>query len=1327
MQRSGSQCTVITGATNQSYTPTKQNVQYSLQARVMAYNAAGASVAASVVTGSVATGTGSGGPPEPPNPGSSAITTIDYNVPVKGGEGLPQMTSAEVARWGQAAPETPTQATAIFPPDQPEGWPASAYTRATVYYFDEAGRRVNVLTPGGGISTSEYDNYADIVRQLTPGNRQRALEAGAGSASLAALLDSRSEYNEGDHQVVKRLGPQHEVVLPDGSSARARAYTSYTYVGGGLVSSAKEGAQLENGSLVDVRTSTDSYTGQSGLGTRLHKPTSVSFAPATKEEGATETRTTSYSKETGDVTETTAPGAGEEDPPIFSTLFGGAGSTAGHLKGAGDMTTDASGNLWVADSGNARLDEFTPTGTFVLAVGWGVSNGKAELQTCTSSCRGGTAGAAAGEMSNPTGVSYGATTKELYVTDTATNRVDVYTTSGAFVSGIGWGVKDGKPELEICTTSCQAATAGAGQGQLSKPDGITIDNAGVIWVADSGNSRLEGYTSEGAFHATIGTAGTKVGEFTGVADVVYCNSYLYATDSGGQRIERFDTTGAKKAQYGEPGKENGQFNQVGRIACNPATGELYAADTAQDRIDLFSKAGKWLRDIGTGGSIPGALSEPEGMTITSTGELFVVDAGNNRIESWEAPSSAARTKQTIYYTAAKNTKYPECGLHAEWVNLPCREQPKSQPTDRLGELAYSVKTYSMYDALATVERHNGSTTRASVTQYDAAGRAERTVVSSTTGASIPPVTYGYDSATGQQTTQSAESGTLVSTYNSLGELTAYKDSAGTTSKRKYDVDGRVIETFDGKAAVHIRYNAVTGLAKEAEDQTAGTFSATYTPEGQVEQLKYPNGMAASYAYDSVGNRLSVAYVSGATNLYKDAVQASIHGEWRAQQSTLGTESYKYDFLGRLTSVAETPGGGHGCTTTAYEYDESSDRTGETVYAPGSEGKCTAAGGTSTDHAYDSAGRLADPGTEYEPLGGATVIPGSDAGGEPLETGYYANGAFSSQTQNGKTISYSLDAADRASSKVEKSGATVDTTVSHYAGPEGSPAWTESTAGFTRDVTGMGMLLANETSTQTSLEIVNLHNDVVGTIADVSGASVSLTSEPTAFGVPTSSGQKLGWLGAELSFGSGVSGNVQGAYIPQVGLHLEPEELGNSALQDPVAEYQAGLYETAPVASITATLPGAVQPLPVNMREMEEFWADPSWNEEAEDVSGGEEEELIIINEGAATAAGAGIEVCESKVNYPHKSKHDGTTVNVVATLKCPDAETAYFIRVALFYEHRKVSQSSGGTYGGKEFSENTAAPCKTGWYQGWAEFLAQGIASNPARKVKWGFEMYVQC
>jgi YD repeat-containing protein len=282
-----------------------------------------------------------------PQPGS----TIEYNVPVSGSGAPYAMSAGDVAKWGQT--DTPSRATAVFPSDSPQGWPAPEYKRARVYYMDSQARATNVATPGGGISTTEYNEYDDTVRSLGAVNRSKALEEGSKSVEVAALLDTRSVFTNEGSRLVETLGPQHVVKIAKGnekvaggSEVAAREHTKYYYNEGApesgeiynLVTKITDGAETAAKEEFDVRINTNSYSGQSNLGWKLRSPTSATSDPS----GLKITRTTLYNETTGVVVETRGPAsAGANDPRDTVMIYytAGANSTypacGGHIEWSG--------------------------------------------------------------------------------------------------------------------------------------------------------------------------------------------------------------------------------------------------------------------------------------------------------------------------------------------------------------------------------------------------------------------------------------------------------------------------------------------------------------------------------------------------------------------------------------------------------------------------------------------------------------------------------------------------------------------------------------------------------------------------------------------------------------------------------------------------------------------------------------------------------------------------------------------------------------------------------------------------------------------------------
>ncbi|XVU27913.1 phospholipase A2 [Actinoplanes sp. CA-054009] len=166
-----------------------------------------------------------------------ATQTVVYRVPLDN-NGPSDMTAAMTSRWGQSEP--PTDATALFPVtqnptgDQARGELPKSYERATVAYFDADGRTVNTVAPGGGTTAAVHDAWGNEIRALDAQNLWRALNTSASDspseeAELAAQLSTVSSYSADGQELIRTLGPEHDVRLADGTIVRGRSSTVTTY------------------------------------------------------------------------------------------------------------------------------------------------------------------------------------------------------------------------------------------------------------------------------------------------------------------------------------------------------------------------------------------------------------------------------------------------------------------------------------------------------------------------------------------------------------------------------------------------------------------------------------------------------------------------------------------------------------------------------------------------------------------------------------------------------------------------------------------------------------------------------------------------------------------------------------------------------------------------------------------------------------------------------------------------------------------------------------------------------------------------------------------
>ncbi len=156
------------------------------------------------------------------------------------------------------------------------------------------------------------------------------------------------------------------------------------------------------------------------------------------------------------------------------------------------LAIDSSNNLYIADSGNYRIQEFASNGNFVKMFGWGVQDGTHAFQVCTSLCvQGGLLnGSGDGQFNNPNfsnSIAFDSS-GNIYVSDYGNNRVQIFHPDGTFYKMFGWGVQDGTPAYQICTSGCQAGINGGGteDGNIYSPISVAIDSNDNIYVSGGG-------------------------------------------------------------------------------------------------------------------------------------------------------------------------------------------------------------------------------------------------------------------------------------------------------------------------------------------------------------------------------------------------------------------------------------------------------------------------------------------------------------------------------------------------------------------------------------------------------------------------------------------------------------------------------------------------------------------------------------------------------------------------------------------------------------------------------------------------------------------------
>jgi NHL repeat len=232
---------------------------------------------------------------------------------------------------------------------------------------------------------------------------------------------------------------------------------------------------------------------------------------------------------------------------IFLDSFGSSGSEAGQIQFPTGMAVDQhGGKVFVADTGNARIERFSRKGRFKDAWGWGVRSGAERSEVCKGrrDCMAGIPGAGPGQFAAPTSVAVDSSKSRprgsVYVGDAGTNVIQKFARNGVYMSTI-----DGS------TTPL---------GPFGSLRGVAVDENGHLWALD-GNDVAE-FDAQGNFlqqwTAPFNSA------FAIAVDATHDAVYLLRNNGN---IERFTRAGADEKVIDD--------GDATALALNPETGDLY--------------------------------------------------------------------------------------------------------------------------------------------------------------------------------------------------------------------------------------------------------------------------------------------------------------------------------------------------------------------------------------------------------------------------------------------------------------------------------------------------------------------------------------------------------------------------------------------------------------------------------------------------------------------------------------------------------------------------------------------------------------------------------
>jgi DNA-binding beta-propeller fold protein YncE len=260
---------------------------------------------------------------------------------------------------------------------------------------------------------------------------------------------------------------------------------------------------------------------------------------------------------------------------------GGQGSGKCQFDNPRGLAVDSGGNIFVADTNNARIEKFSPNGTFVTSIG--------------------TKGKGPGQLGTPNGIAISRTGK-LYVADAGNHRVQKLAPDGRLIAE--WSPA------------------------LYGPRRIAIGPSDSIYVVDQGHARIVKFNLDGEVVASWGSGGTGDGQFRDPISVAVdpTTNKVYVADPINSRIQVFDSNGKFLTKWSIP--EWGQAIGFEDLAVDADRGRLYASSAHMSTILVFDLQGNRLGTVTP--APPDKLDGPSALALAKD-KLFVLNTASARV------------------------------------------------------------------------------------------------------------------------------------------------------------------------------------------------------------------------------------------------------------------------------------------------------------------------------------------------------------------------------------------------------------------------------------------------------------------------------------------------------------------------------------------------------------------------------------------------------------------------------------------------------------------------------------------------------------------------
>jgi uncharacterized protein (TIGR03437 family) len=270
----------------------------------------------------------------------------------------------------------------------------------------------------------------------------------------------------------------------------------------------------------------------------------------------------------------------------------GGPATQARLNAPSGLALDGNGNLWIADTANARVRVVSSAGQINTVAGGG------------------------GQLNSPLELALDPT-NDLLIADAAGYRIrELVGLQDSLINLAGNG------QLGLGSDGLPAVSSA-----LNAPNGVASGPGGVIYLADTGNHRVRRMYASGVVVTVVGNGsagfdGDGPGQSTQLSSpsslCLDAAGNLYIADTGNNRIRMVSPSGNVTTIAG-PAQLNGP-----RGVAVDAAGNVWIADTGNHRVLALTSSGLTV--------IANQLQAPVGLAISGTsGAVYVADAGSNLV------------------------------------------------------------------------------------------------------------------------------------------------------------------------------------------------------------------------------------------------------------------------------------------------------------------------------------------------------------------------------------------------------------------------------------------------------------------------------------------------------------------------------------------------------------------------------------------------------------------------------------------------------------------------------------------------------------------------